>query len=354
MVGSSLSSAQPETKETPALAFCLLFIALVSLSLTAIFVKVSLADISANATLFNRLWIATIIFGAWNGFSELRNPKPEETSEATSLVENNLSVKVILLLVLVAIIHVTGRFFWTWSLTQTSAVKATLMANMPPIFTFLGGWLMFGQRFDRRFIAGMAIALAGAITLGLDDLSTLASGHGVGEAAAAIGDAAALLSAVFYAASCLIIEKLRTRLSAHNILFWRCFIGLLVMLPIVLIEQGPILPLSFSGWLAVGCLAIVCEALGHGLVVYVLRYLSSTFVNVVLLMESALTAVFAYFVFAESLSLVNLSTFALILGGVLLAKTSQGAVQAIATEKPDALEKSITEARELQPAGVKG
>ncbi|MGF1522894.1 MAG: DMT family transporter [Leptolyngbyaceae cyanobacterium] len=350
MVGSSFSSAQAQTKETPTLAFCLLLVALVSLSLTAIFVKLSLADISANATLFNRLWIATIIFGAWNGLSELRSAKSEETSAA----EANLPTKVILLLVLVAVLHVTGRFFWTWSLTQTSAVKATLMANMPPIFTFLGGWLIFGQRFDRRFMAGMAIALAGAITLGFADLSAVAFSHGASSLSAAIGDAAALLSAVFYAASCLIVEKLRAHLSASTILLGRCFIGLLVMLPIVLLEQGPILPLSFSSWLAVGCLAIICEALGHGLVVYVLRYLSSTFVNVVLLMESALTAVFAYFIFAESLSLMNLLTFTLILGGVLLAKTSRGAVQAIATEHSKSLARPTPIARTLQTAGGKG
>ncbi len=41
---------------------------------------------------------------------------------------------------------------------------------MLPLFTTLGGWLFLGQRFDRRFLIGMAIALSGAVTLGLGDV----------------------------------------------------------------------------------------------------------------------------------------------------------------------------------------
>ena len=42
--------------------FLLLIVALIALSFTAIFIKFSVSEISANATVFYRLWIATIIF----------------------------------------------------------------------------------------------------------------------------------------------------------------------------------------------------------------------------------------------------------------------------------------------------
>ncbi|MGF1535960.1 MAG: DMT family transporter [Elainellaceae cyanobacterium] len=318
-------SSSGKDRQELSLAFLLLFIALVSLAFTAIFIRLSLQDISANATLFNRLWIATVIFGAWNGISELRSKEPA----SIDLECKKLSIKAIALLILVAIIHVSGRYFMTWSLTQTTVAKATLLANLPPIFTMVGAWLFLGQRFDRRFIAGMAIALAGALVLSLSDIT--GADHSVG-ASPALGDAAALLASLFYAISFLIIEQLRASLGTQNILFWRCLIGAAVMLPVVLISGEPVMPTSASGWLAVIGLAALCEALGHGLVVHSLKYFSSTFVNVFLLLESILTAVFAYAIFSESLSLLNLLTFAMILGGVLIAKVSEGATAELSAE----------------------
>lgn len=325
MVQSTLSPTQLGQK-TPALAYLVLTVALVSLSFTAIFIKLSLEEISANATLFNRLWMATVIFGAWNGFTELSS---RDTDGQSSTPQKAFPTKAALLLVLVAVLHVVGRFFWTWSITQTSVVNATLLANTPPIFTTLGAWLILKQQFDRRFIGGMMVALMGALTLGLGDFSSMA-GAPLGSSPA-MGDAAALLSAVFYAASCLITEKLRVHFRAQTILLWRCLIGCGVMFPIVLSAQEPAFPITAAGWIAIVGLAVVCEGLGHGLVVYSLKFLSSSFVNVFLLLESVLTAIFAYLIFSEGLGVLNLLTFAMILGGVLIARTSHGAIKAVAT-----------------------
>ncbi|MEQ8755026.1 MAG: hypothetical protein RID09_16130 [Coleofasciculus sp. G1-WW12-02] len=45
-------------------ALILLSVALIALSLTAIFIKISVQEISANATVFNRLWLAKTGKGA--------------------------------------------------------------------------------------------------------------------------------------------------------------------------------------------------------------------------------------------------------------------------------------------------
>ena len=65
-----------------------------------------------------------------------------------------------------------------------------LLNNLTPIFTSIGSWLLFGKKFDQRFLIGMAIALTGAIGLGFEDLQ---GGEGL-----LIGDILALLSAVFW------------------------------------------------------------------------------------------------------------------------------------------------------------
>ncbi|MBN3939820.1 DMT family transporter [Nostoc sp. NMS9] len=320
MTTNKLESTESSVERSPnVIALILLSVALVALSFTAIFIKLSVREISANATVFNRLWIATIIFGLWNGFNELRTKNLEDQPIAKERYQS----RDIILLVAVAVVHVVGRFLWTWSLTQTSAANATVLSNMPPLFTTLGAWLILGQRFDRRFVTGMLIALAGAFTLGLDDL--LGSGNSLNSQTLIIGDAAALLSSVFYAASFLIIERLRTRLPVQNILLWRCFLGTLFILPVVLTVEDQIFPISWLGWLAVFGLAAICEALGHGLVVYSLKYFSSSLVTIFLLLEPVMTAILAWFIFSESLSLLNLLALSVILQGIYLAKTGKGA-----------------------------
>lgn len=299
----------------------LLLIALIALSCTAIFIKISVAEISANATVFNRLWLATLVFGIWNISSQFRQhqaAKNQQNPPPSSI--KSTSLKTIGLFVAVALVHVIGRFLWTWSLTQTSAANSTVLANLTPIFTTIGGWLFLQQYFDRRFAIGLALAILGATTLGVEDWQISFQ--------SLIGDGAALLSALFYTASFLLVEQLRNKFSSQEILIWRCLIGTIVMIPIVLLVEDQIFPISWVGWAAVIGLAIICEGLGHGLVVYSLKRFSSSFVTLFLLLEPVIVAILAWILFAEQLSLLSWFAFALILAGIYFAKTGKGAEKA--------------------------
>jgi drug/metabolite transporter (DMT)-like permease len=97
------------------------------------------------------------------------------------------------------------------------------------------------------------------------------------------------------------------------------------MLPVVLIFEDQILPISWSGWLAVIGLAAICEVLGHGLVVYSLKQFSAVFVTVFLLLEPVISAILAWIIFSESLSILNLFGFGLIMEGIYLAKNGESA-----------------------------
>ncbi|EGJ28649.1 MULTISPECIES: DMT family transporter [Moorena] len=295
------------------LPILLLVIALLALSITAILIRFSLQEISANATVFNRLWIATLVFGLWNGFSQVRT----QTSQKNSEPQSGYKIVDILLLVGVAISHLSGRFLWTWSLTQTSVANSNVLGSITPFFATIGGWLVFKQRFDRRFLIGLLLALLGATTIQIEDLLKSSNNF--------IGDTAALASSVFYAVNFLLLEQLRTKFSVEGILIWRCALGTLFMIPVVLIFSDQIFPISWSGWLAVISLALVCEAVGHGLVVYSLKNFSSGFVSLVLLLDPIVGAILAWILFSESLSILNILAFAVIIEGIYLAKTGKGA-----------------------------
>lgn len=317
------------------LSFLLLILGLLALSSTAIFIKLSIREISAEATVFNRLWIATFVFASWNwGWLRWQSPRqtrddeiaPETQETPTAHGSDRQNWTLVGLLVSLALVHLTGRFLWTWSLTQTTAANGTMLANMPPLFTALGGWMFLGQRFDSRFLTGLAIAVGGAAVLGLGDM--LQPKEQLFGTTALVGDGAALLSSVFYAGSFLLVEKLRQHLTTLDILVWRCALGLAIAAPLVWVVDDSIFPISTTGWLAVFGLALISEVMGHGLIVYNLKYFSSAFVTIVLLLEPAPAAAFAWLLFGEFLDPLNILGFILITAGIYLAKTGEGSDRA--------------------------
>ena len=216
------------------------------------------------------------------------------------------------------------------------------LSNMPPIFTALGGWLFLGQRFDRRFLTGLAIAVGGATVLALGDW--LQPEEQLFGTMAIVGDGVALLSSVFYAGSFLLVEKLRQRLSTSAILVWRCAIGLAIAAPLVWVVDDSMFPISTTGWLAVFGLAVISEVMGHGLIVYSLKYFSSAFVTIVLLLEPVLAAAVAWFLFGEFLKPLNILSFILITAGIYLAKTGEGSDGGDKNNPPTQVQEELIEA----------
>jgi drug/metabolite transporter (DMT)-like permease len=287
-----------------------LFAALIAVSLAAIFIRLSEREIGPNATIFNRLWMATVVFALWNSADAARRRMSGAEPEARS----NYTFRDLILLIAVGVVSSASLGFWAWSLTQTNVANSTVLRNLTPLFTTLGGWLLLGRRFDNRFLVGMAIALVGAIAIGFDDLQT------AGDNLA--GDIAALLSAMFYAGNLLIAEHLRAKFPATTILMWRCLIGSILILPLVLLAGDRVFPYSWQGWLSVIALAVVCQAFGQGLLIHSLGRLSSGFVALFLLLEPAIAAILAWMLFSESLTLFNWLAFCVVLAGIYLAKSS--------------------------------
>lgn len=291
----------------------LLGIAVIALSITAILIRICFQEMSAETIIFNRLWMATLVFGFWNGLSHFRT----QTSHQPSVLTSSYKMIDIVLLVGVALIHLSGRLLWTVSLTQTTVANANVLGSLTPLFATLGAWLFFKQGFDSRFLLGLGLTIIGATALEFEDFFTSNNNF--------IGDTIALLSSLFYAIKFLITEKLRTKFPVKTILIWRSSLGAIVMLPVVLIFEEQIFPISWIVWLALVSLAVICEAVGHGLVVYSLKHFSSSFVSLVLLLDPIVAAILAWILFAENLSLLNLVGFTVIIQGIYLAKTGKGA-----------------------------
>ena len=303
-------SPSPEKLISDVLSLVILFIAVIALAFSPIFTKLSEIEISPTVTIFNRLWIATVIMSCWR----LIKTPPEFTK--IQLREYTPDYKQQGLLILASIAATTSAVFWAISFTHTSVASSTLLRSLTPLFISFGAWLILKQRFNHQFMVGMVLSMIGGMAIGWDDWQ-LGTQY-------LIGDGIALLSAALHGTNILIVGYLRDRgCETATVLFWRCGCGALIVFPLVLLTDTTLLPISVQGWLTVIALAFVCQTFGQGLLVYSLKQFSSSFVGIFTLLKPAITAVLAWVIFTESLSFSSGIALLLILVGIYLAKSSE-------------------------------
>jgi len=303
-------------KITDGLSLLVLAIAVVALAFSPIFTKLSEVELSPTATIFNRLWISTIIISLWQLVDIWRSGDVSVESIAVTGFKSDYKEKG--LLIIASLSATASAILWAISFTQTSIASSTVLRSLTPLFIGLGAWLILKQRFNRQFIIGMILSIVGGIVIGWDDLQL--GGHHLA------GDGIALLSAALHGVNILVVGYLRDRNCATDrILLWRCAGGALMVLPIVFLTDIQMFPSSTQGWLFIIALAVVCQTFGQSLLVFSLKHFSSSFVGIFALLKPLVTALLAWFIFAEGVSVTSGVALILILAGIYLAKTSDSA-----------------------------
>ena len=313
--------ASPQWGRMTALAaITALFLGIFTVSFAAIFIRLSEQEIGPYATIAHRYWIATVALGLWVGFQQFRKNRQDPEVKPSQ----PLSRREWILLIAAGIIAGLDMSLWALSLTQTSVANAAVLGNLAPVFTTLGTWLIWKQGFDNRFLMGLALALGGAFTLGIEDFQ-LVPAH-------LQGDAIALVSAVFFSAYLLTVEQLRVRLSATTVLLGCSAVASIVSTAIALGFEEHFFPTSWQGWLAIMGLALISQTVGQSLVAYSLNQLSSGLVAIAFLLEPVIAAGIAWVLFAETLSILNAVGFSLVIFGIYVAISSQSAIKQATTE----------------------
>lgn len=322
-----VESGQPDlVPKTNTRSIVNLCIALMAVSFAPIFIRFSETDLGPNATVLNRMLVFFIVFGLgrslrhlWGQWRQIQTEgNKDDTEEKTEAVP--ITVSQWILLVAVGIVSATSLGLWAISLVYTSVAKSMLLSNLTPVFASAGSWLFLGKRFDTKFVVGVAIAVTGALLLGIEDLQG-------GEVDSLIGDAYALFSAIFLGTYFLLVEQLRTRFDSTTILLSRCAVGSMVLIPFVGVVEGQLFPSTWISLLAVLGLGIISEGLGQNLLANGMAQFSASFIALFLLLEPIVSALLGWLIFAESLSSITGIGFAVILGGIYLAKSSQSAIQ---------------------------
>ena len=102
---------------------------------------------------------------------------------------------------------------WGWhtALHHTSAANATLLVTLAPIWVAVVSVFWLGVKLRRRFWAGVLLAVAGALVLGLAKGARWGTG---------LGELLGALASLAYGAFTLALGRARQELSAPEALFW--------------------------------------------------------------------------------------------------------------------------------------
>jgi drug/metabolite transporter (DMT)-like permease len=199
---------------------------------------------------------------------------------------------------------------WNTSIVKTSVATATLLVNTTPFHVGLWSSLVLRQPLDRRFVAGAALALAGAaVLLGIsrEDLAHLA------------GALLALAAAFFYSGYLLCMTAARREGDALPALGLSSA-GATAALGIYALARGD----AFAGlpahsWAAIAGLALVSQLCGVLAIVWSLRYLPATVSSVALLAQPVGAALLAWLILGEGLGAWQAAGGAAVLAGIALA-----------------------------------
>jgi drug/metabolite transporter (DMT)-like permease len=309
-----------------------LLFAQIPISLAPALTKLSEHEIGPTAVAFHRSWIAAVVFALLSARESFHTRQTEvsipETTAGQSKIHEakpSMTKKEVILLSVTGTAATASLLLWTWSLSETGVANVALLSNLNPIFVGVAGYFLFGQRFDRRFISGLILALAGAAFFELSEAQ-----FSVDQLQ---GDALAFISAGFIATYLILIEKLQGRFSTATIMMWRCGVTTTFLLPLLPFIETRLLPQTQNGWLLIIFQALFCQVVGQGLLAYSLGQLSSGVVAITLLLEPIIASIFAWFIFGEKITLAGWVCFVVVLGGVYLAQSSEAAVKTAPIEK---------------------
>lgn len=294
----AVPSSKPANPDTGALIALLVGAVLIGAS--PIFVRLS--ELGPMATAFYRPFLAIPVLMLWMVTDQHKNPEARRPAGRSDYFR----------LLLAGAFFSGDLAFWHLSIMNTSVANATLFANFAPIFVTLGAWLLYSHKVTRQYLIGMALALAGALTL--------AGGSFAMAPENLLGDFFGLITALFLACYILAISRLRAGFSTATTMAWSSLGTAAVLLPVALLSGEEMIAVTLYGWMILVGLALLSHAAGQGAIAYALAHLPPGFSSIGLLLEPIAAALLAWIILAEAVTPWQAGGGAIILWGIVMAR----------------------------------
>ncbi len=259
-----------------------LFLGVLALSTSAIFVKLAAAPSAITA--FYRLLFALLLLlpllllnkAYWQDLQSLSR-RQWQTGLLSGLF---LAIHYIL---------------WFESLNYTSVASSTVIVTLQPLFSFAGGYLLFKERFNVSAILSSIVALLGSFIIAWGDFEISMQ--------ALYGDLLAFIAAGFITAYFFIGQHMRQKLPVvpYSILGYAASTFFLAVY--ALSQQLSFIDYSQNTWAAFLGIALISTILGQMLLNLLLKWLSTSVISMSILGETIGTCILAYFILGEVITL---------------------------------------------------
>lgn len=204
---------------------------------------------------------------------------------------------------------------WSTGVASSGAAVPTLMVNTAPLWVGLGALVLFRERQSGLFWMGVLLAIAGSIFVLMADIGSSSQAM----RGAMLGGS----GAVFYAGFHLVSQKGRERLNTIEYFWISSFSATVTLLGVNLV-----LGHSYSGYtpetiLIFFLLGILVQVVGWLLINYSQGFLPAAIVAPSLLGQPIITAIGAWLLLSERLTLWQIVGGGIVLVGILIVHRSR-------------------------------
>lgn len=255
-----------------------LFVAVLSISTSAIFVKLATSPAPITATY--RLFFTVLLMTPFS-IHVVRKEIQQLTSATWKL------------LFLSGVFLAVHFILWFESLHYTSITSSVVLVTLQPFFSFIGGYFFFRERLGVAAIFGGVLAFIGSVIIGWGDFRI----GGI----ALLGDLLAFIAAAMVTGYWMIGQHLRKSLSLTTYTYIVYSIATLFLFIYSLVLGYSLYPYPAQDWLWFVLLAIFPTLLGHSLLNWAIKWVSASTVSMSILGEPIGSAILAYFIFQEKI-----------------------------------------------------
>jgi drug/metabolite transporter (DMT)-like permease len=200
-------------------------------------------------------------------------------------------------------VHYVAQFLWFLAITMIPIAEVVAIEFTGPVWVALLAVVALGEKMTTVRIVAVALGVIGVVIIvrpGLDHVD--------------VGQVVALLAAIGFAGSVILVKSLTRTESVVSIIFWMLIIQSVIgAIPAAIVWQTP--PAAAWPWLVV---IAVSGTYSHFCMAHALRHADATTVVPIDFLRVPLTAIAAWLVFGERFDIFTVIGAAVILGGNLL------------------------------------
>ncbi len=202
------------------------------------------------------------------------------------------------LVVLSGVFFAGDLFLWNSSIMMTTVAKASVLANITPVFVVLGAWLLFKERPRWLFVVGTAVALGGSVLIMREGL-IVAGGEARGVLA---GDLSAMGAAAFYSGYVLTLSRVRKCASIVATMAIGGATAGAILFGLAWALEDQMWPRTTEGWLTHLGMVLFVQIGGHMLIAMSLAHVSAGLVATLFLAQPLIPGLVAWILFGEAVT----------------------------------------------------